>query len=121
MKNNLKIFLAIVVVLGITAVAFLPSLQNDFVDAWDDAAYITENEVIKELSWKNIRKMFTSGFLGHYCPLIIMSFALEHHFFGLDALYYHLTNYLLHLSIVALVFYFIYMISGKSVGIAFIT
>ncbi|MFC1590543.1 tetratricopeptide repeat protein [Candidatus Omnitrophota bacterium] len=119
MKNP-AFLIGVLIVIAITAFSFLPSLGNDFMDGRDDASYVTENDAIKELSADNIRKIFTSGFLGHYCPIVMMSFAAEHHFFGLDPFYYHLSNFILHLLITALVFYFLYLISSGSVITAFV-
>lgn len=104
--------LALSLVVVITAVSFLPSLFNDFVN-WDDRSYVVNNPEIKEISWQNIKKMFTSSYVSHYCPLVILSFAVEHHFFELNPTAYHATNYVLHLLITVLVFAFIYSISGS--------
>ncbi|MEQ8223349.1 MAG: hypothetical protein ABRQ37_13655, partial [Candidatus Eremiobacterota bacterium] len=86
MKRNY--ILLIVLIIFITVITFYPSLQNDFTN-WDDPDYITENILIKELSLNNIIKIF--NFLetasnphvkSLYTPLVILSYAVEHHFFG---------------------------------------
>lgn len=112
------VFLTVAVL--IAAVAFFPSLSCDFVDGWDDSSYVTENEAIRGFSPENIKRIFTSGFLGHYCPLVMMSFTAEYSFSGLDPFVYHRTNYVLHLMITALIFWFIRLISGRNI-IAFVT
>jgi len=89
------------IVLGITAIAFLPALQAGFVN-WDDPAYITENEQIKQLSWQSVTAIFSSAINGNYNPMPIFTFAIENHFFGLNPFIYHFDNWLLHLACTAL-------------------
>jgi tetratricopeptide (TPR) repeat protein len=117
MKNPLVIVL-VVIVIAVTAIAFLPSLFNDFVD-WDDPQLVTDNDAIKGFSVGNVKKMFTTNFLGHYVPLVMVSYAAEYHFFGLDPFAYHLTNYILHILITISVFYFIFLLSGEMI-VAFV-
>jgi len=119
MQKNPQILFVVAAVILVTGISLFPSLFNGFVDGWDDEIYVTQNDVIRELSLRNINRMFTSGFLGTYCPLVIMSYAVEYHFFELNPFIYHLTNYLLHLLITALVIYFIYLLS-RDAGVAFI-
>ncbi|MFC1590642.1 tetratricopeptide repeat protein [Candidatus Omnitrophota bacterium] len=119
MSKNTTLAIYVCAVVLLTAAAFLPSVFNDFVD-WDDTYYVTENEVIRELSPGNVKKMFTRGFEGIYCPAVIMSYALEYRFFRLDPFIYHLTNYILHILISISVFYLILQIS-KSANTALIS
>ncbi|OGW75834.1 MAG: hypothetical protein A2Z72_04185 [Omnitrophica bacterium RBG_13_46_9] len=109
--------LCVSIIVAITAVAFLPSLFNDFVE-WDDPLYVTENESIRGFSPANVKTILTSAFVGTYCPLVMMTYAAEYHFFKLDPLGYHLINYLLHIAVTVLVFLFIYSLSGGP-GVAF--
>jgi len=116
--NRLLAFCVFLIIL-VTAIAFSPSLFNGFVE-WDDPVYVTANNVIKSFSAPNLKKTFTSGFGGCYCPLVVISYAVEYHFFKLNPFAYHLTNYILHILITLSVFYFIYALSRK-LNIAFIT
>jgi len=120
-KINEKLLIAFCVcaVVIITAIAFIPSLSNGFVD-WDDPHYVTGNDAIRDLSLRNLGKIFTSSFIGCYCPLAISSYAVEYHFAGLNPFVYHLDNYLMHLMATALVFCFIYLLSRKT-DIAFLS
>ncbi|MDQ3141606.1 MAG: tetratricopeptide repeat protein [Bacteroidota bacterium] len=93
----------IIAILLITFVVFLPSLQNGFVN-WDDDRNVYENANILELNAKSIKKIFTSDVIGNYNPLPILSFAIEHHFFGMNPKMMHITNLLLHLFCVFFVF-----------------
>ncbi|MFH1995536.1 MAG: tetratricopeptide repeat protein [Candidatus Omnitrophota bacterium] len=107
------------IVIAVTAVAFFPSLLNGYVD-WDDPGYVTENDVVRSISAENVRKAFSQAFVSCYCPLAILTYMAEYRFFDYSPLAYHATNYVLHLLITALVFYLIFLISGKAYT-AFIT
>ncbi len=95
------------VILLITALIFINSFQNDFILNGDDDGYVLNNLLIRHLDWPGLNAIFTTNVAGNYHPLTILSFAIEYHFFGLNAMVYHLTNLLLHLCIVALVYFFI--------------
>lgn len=106
--DNLKtLYITIAVV--ITAIAFLPSLFNGFVDL-DDTSYVVNNELIKNFSFEKAGKIFTRAFVGCYCPLAVISYIPEYHLFKLNPFAYHLTNYLLHLAVTILVFCLIYLL-----------
>jgi tetratricopeptide (TPR) repeat protein len=110
MKNH-KIILSLCLILAIPAISFSPSLKNDFLN-WDDPQYVTENKMITELSWRNIETIFDSIYMGHYHPLILLSYSLEYRFFKLNPFAYHLTNLILHLLNGLLVFWLIWMLKG---------
>jgi len=116
-RKYLILIYAFITVL-LTAGAFLPSLSNGFVD-WDDPEYVYENVSIRTLSPHNIGLFFTQAYVGSYCPLVMLSYAAEYHFFKLDPRAYHATNYCLHLLMTLLVFYFVYLVSRKA-AVAFI-
>lgn len=111
MKKN-KIIIPVFLILIITLVSFYPSLKNNFVNL-DDNLYVTENKAIRSVSLVNLKNISTSFFITHYQPLTIFSYLLEYHFFKLNPFHYHLTNLLLHLLNCLLVFWLIYLISGK--------
>lgn len=104
--------IALSAVLIIAVVALLPCLKNDFT-SWDDGEYLLRNPVIRSLSPGNIKTIFTSFFLGNYQPLSMLSYSLEYHFFGLNPLIYHLSNFLLHLVNTFLVFWLVFLLSGR--------
>ncbi len=106
-------------VLAATLIVFLPSLQNKFVNL-DDTQYVLENPVIKEISLENLKTIFSEQFVGNFQPVTMLSYMLDHQFFGLDPFGYHLTNLLFHLLGTWLVFLIIKKLSGSG-RIAFIT
>lgn len=102
-----------------TYFSFYPSLNNGFTN-WDDSLYVVDNPAVKDLSLKGLSNIFTTFHRGLYKPLVILSFALEYHFFKLDPVVYHKTNLILHLINCVLVFIFIYMLCANS-WVAFIS
>ncbi|MCX5714477.1 MAG: tetratricopeptide repeat protein [Candidatus Omnitrophica bacterium] len=119
-KSKLLIFSLLVVILAATFMVYLPVFKNGFV-LWDDDMYITDNLLIRQLTPKNIVNIFSS-FHGdiYYKPLVLLSFAIEYHFFGLNPAAYHITNLILHLVSCVLVFWLIFLLTGKS-GVSFLT
>ncbi|MFO7617449.1 MAG: hypothetical protein R6V75_09375, partial [Bacteroidales bacterium] len=107
-----------VLILVATFVVFSPALRNDFVN-WEDDVNVTENPFVKQLNGENIKGLFKQTITGGYRPLATLTFALEHHFFGLNPLVYHLNNILLHL-LCTLLFYIFLRKMGAGLIIAFV-
>ncbi len=114
-KNFVWLFLFLVI--GITAICLSPMLQNGFTN-WDDEVYITGNQLLIGPDWYGV---FTKAVVENYHPLTIISLAINYQLFGLNPLSYQLFNLLLHLINTALVFYFIWSVSGKNRWVAFIS
>ena len=104
-KDKLVGWLAPVLVMLLTVVAFFPVLQNGFVD-WDDDVNIFKNLNYRGLGWKQLRWMFTNFSLGHYQPLSWVTLGLDYVLWGMNPFGYHLTNLILH-GVNALIFYFV--------------
>ena len=83
-------------VLALTFIAFIPALNNEFVN-WDDDYNLANNTNTALLTWDNIVKIFSEPVIGNYNPLPILTFAIERSIFGLDPTVYHVNNVLLHL------------------------
>ena len=88
-----------------TFLVFLPSLGNGFVN-WDDGPYVYENQHIWKLGPELIGWAFTSLHPANWHPLTLLSLALDHAFWGLAPMGYHLTNVFLHAANAGLVFLF---------------
>ena len=107
-------------VLILTALVYANSLGNLFV--WDDSWSIVDNGFIK--SWKNLPLLFNRayltsfqdfGFLGErdigsgeisYRPVATLSYFIDYSLWGLNPFGYHLTNLLLHLFNLVLLYFF---------------
>lgn len=102
--------LILFLLLAVTLLFFSPSLKSGFVN-WDDDRNVYENPLVKEFDVKGI---FTQNVIGNYNPLSILSFALEYKLFGMDPGKMHLTNLLLHLFCVTLVYFIFKRLSLES-------
>src|SRR5438876_4968226 len=88
----------------ITCAAFLPTLQNQFVNL-DDNDNFLDNPHYRGLAWTHLRWMWTTH-LGHYIPLTWMTLGLDYLLWGMNPFGYHLTSLLLHAAN-AVVFFFV--------------
>jgi len=88
-----------------TFLAFLPVLQNGFVN-WDDGAFLLNNPHYRGLGWQQLRWMFTTCFLGSCMPLNYVTYGLDYLIWGMNPLGYHLSSSLIHCAS-AVVFYFL--------------
>lgn len=79
----------------LTFLAYLPSLQNGFVN-WDDPDYIYENRNIRSIDFSFVKWGLIDSSVGHWHPLTWFSLALDYSFWELNPLGYHLTNIFLH-------------------------
>lgn len=115
----------IAAILALTFAVYSPNIGHEFVH-WDDDRNIFENPHITTLSgdnfWQNTKEIFTSDVIGNYNPLTIWTFGLEKLAFGLDQPgYFHLTNILLHLLCVLLVFRLAHLLGLSRVGAVVVT
>ena len=102
---------ALLAILVISFIAYLPALHGSFVN-WDDDKYIQGNALIETI---NLKKLFSTYVMGNYHPITMLVYALEYHFFGLSETGFHAVSLLFHLANVVLVFYVILMLSNKTV------
>src|SRR5438445_8753083 len=87
-----------------TLAAFLPTLQNHFVNWYDDKNFL-DNHHYRGLTWQQLSWMWTTH-LGHYIPLTWMTLGMDYLLWGMNPVGYHLTSLLLHAAS-AVVFYFV--------------
>lgn len=90
-------------VAAVTLLAFLPSLQAEFLN-WDDDENFLFNPHYRGLGWTQIRWMFTATHSGLYIPVTWLTLGLDSVLWGMDPRGYHLTSVLLH-TINAVLFY----------------
>ncbi len=80
----------------VSCAAFLPVLENRFVDQWDDQANFLTNQAFRGLGWPQIRWAGTTILQGAYQPIAWILFEAEYVTWGLDPRGYHLASLLLH-------------------------
>src|SRR6185436_20451955 len=102
---------------GITLAAFRGGFLNDFTN-WDDPGYITENRLIRGLSWERIAAAFSRFHLQNYAPLQLISYMVDHTIWGLRPAGFFLQNLLLHLASGLLVWRIFSSLGGGGTGAA---
>lgn len=108
-------WIGLLLLLVITTVAFYPGLDNEL-NNWDDDRYVTDNTLLTDLSPQAIKDIFTTPVNAVYCPLVVLSFAIEKQIVGLNPFLYHFNNLLLHLICVGLVFWFMRLLKFRIEG-----
>jgi len=103
-RSSLRYLVPLSVVM-VTFLAFLPTLQNGFVN-WDDLTNFIDNTGYRGLGWTQLRWMFTTFHLSLYRPVTWMTLGFDHVLWGMNPLGYHLTSLLFHCAN-ALLFYFV--------------
>lgn len=86
---------ATLILLG--AALFGPAIGNELT-TWDDNLYVTENPLIRDLSWSGVWSIFTTFSHCNYHPLTYFTYMVEHALVGLSPWLYHATNVALHLA-----------------------
>lgn len=106
-----KALIVFIIFLAIGLAIYANSFSNQFF--WDDDDYIVNNIYIKD--WNYLPHFFTknsidgSGQITNYWrPLVLLSFAVDFHTWGLYPIGFHLTNTLLHILVAWLSFLFLY-------------
>ncbi len=104
-------------ILLVTFITYIPSLSGEF-NNWDDQLYVTDSELIQDLSPSGLAAIFSTQVAANYHPLTVLSLAINYKISGLSPFSYHLFNLLLHLLNVFLVFYFTYLLTKRNLIIA---
>lgn len=110
--------LVVLLVLAATAaLLFAPSVGGDFV--WDDRSLIEENRLLDD--WSRLEVLLSSDFftrsgveerIGHWRPLVTLSYMVDRAIWGNDPRGFHAVNVVLHAIASCLVF-----LLGRSLGI----
>ena len=101
--------LALIGVLLLTFIVYLPSLGNGFTN-WDDPSYVIENPLVVH---PHVRDVLMTPVAGNYHPLTVLSLALNYRISRYQPASYHWFNLLLHLANTGLVFAFVWMLSRR--------
>jgi tetratricopeptide (TPR) repeat protein len=88
----------------VTSAAFLPTLENQFVNL-DDDHNLLNNPHYRGLGGSQLRWMWTTFHMGHYVPLAWMTFGLDYLVWGMKPLGYHLSSLLLHAANAVMVYF----------------
>lgn len=105
-----------------TILVFAPALKNGFLDM-DDSLYIRDNPYIQNgLTLDSLKWSLTADFFKktdhceYWQPITMISRALDISFHGKDPMGHHLTNLLLHLINICLVYFLFVLIFNEPIG-----
>jgi hypothetical protein len=101
-----KLMILIIVAL----VTFGNTLMNSFI--WDDVIFLRDDPYIKISNPLFFLKpdywiKYFRGTPGRYRPLRSILFSIEYHLWGLNPMFYHLRNIVLHTIVIVLIFLFL--------------
>jgi len=119
-KNTLLILVALFVIVVVINLVYMPVINNDFI-AMDDSYYVTDNEMIKDLSVDNFFDFFHTKVVGNIQPLTMLSLSIDYNFWEFNASAYHIHNVILHILNSLLVFFFVFLLSKRKLFLAFMT
>jgi Flp pilus assembly protein TadD len=105
---------------AITYAVFGQTLHHDFIN-FDDGLFVTSSpDVTRGLTGTGIVRAFTRGSFGFWDPLTTLSHMLDVELFGLQPGGHHLTNVLLHITSVVLLFLVLRRMTGMLWRSAFV-
>lgn len=107
--SNILLLAGIVI---LTFIIYSRSIQYDFVN-WDDPATVYENKDITAFSAENLKKIFTSSYVGMYQPVTTLLYSAEYTIYKLNPTGYHLTGLILHFLNLILVFFLVIHLTGN--------
>ncbi len=90
----------IFLLIGITFLLYIPSFFGGFM--WDDEDFVYSNQYVNNFQVdKFFQESATAGrgkVSNYYRPLQLMTYAIEHKFFGFNPLVFHISNVLWHIA-----------------------
>jgi protein O-mannosyl-transferase len=119
-KRWLPAAVALAIAIATFAVYFT-ILHNNFI-LWDDNLYIYQNPALEKPFLEAIPYFFGSHFfIGNYHPLTMILYALLYRVAGKQPEVFHTASLLIHVLNVLLVFWFIWLLSGRKLIVAAVT
>ena len=109
-------FLAATALACLVCVLFSPIVGYDFM-AYDTPAQIVENPHIQGLTAENLKTIFTSRCVSSYYPVRTLTYAIDHQIWGLRPGGFKLTNGLIHLGNVLLLYGLILRLFHRPAGL----
>lgn len=105
-------------VIGLLTYLFLMECTNNELTNWDDLGYIINNQLIKDTSPDAIKNIFSVAHpvMGNYHPLTILLYYFEYGKYGLEPWIYHFDSLLLHVLCTIAVYYFVRLLTGRTIA-----
>jgi tetratricopeptide (TPR) repeat protein len=96
----------------LTVVVYANAFHNGFLQ-FDDPENVQSNYSIRAFTWPNLEHFFTTPLQFMYTPLVSISYAIDYHLGQLSPVPYHVTNLVLHLANVVLVYHLCRAVTRK--------
>ena len=109
-----RLRLYVLLIAGLTLAVYSPLLRSGFTN-WDDQEMVVNNAAIRSLGIPGIVHIFGMTSIGHYHPLVLISYALDHALGGFDPHVFHASSLLLHLANILLVALFAWRLTANAV------
>lgn len=90
-------------------------LDNQFTD-WDDAGYIVNNPIVRDISPAGLKAIFSEPVMGNYHPLTILGYAIEYSLVELEPWLYHADSLLFHLLVTMSVYWLVNLLTKSPVA-----
>ena len=120
-RKSFTIILSVLLVLISTFYSYMPSFDNEFL-YWDDQFYVTDNYDITHPDKESLKRIATRIVSLNYHPLTMLSFWINAKIYGTSsAKPFILTNVILHVLNVALVFMLTFSLSNSKFILAITT
>src|ERR1017187_27398 len=112
-------YILLAVILILTYITFLPALKNQITN-WDDNVYLMDNLMMQKPISVAAQYFFTHFYGSNYFPFPQITYSIIWNSYRFNPVIYHEVSLFFHLLNVALVFWFIYLLSGKKIEVAVI-
>ncbi|MCE5324467.1 tetratricopeptide repeat protein [bacterium] len=114
-----KIVIICVLLTIVTGAVYWQLTGSKFV-IYDDPVFVTENQHINGLTYKNILWAVTGTVNGNWQPAIWLTYMLDYQLFGLDPGAFHFTNLILHIANALLLLILLHRMTGSLWKSAFV-
>ncbi len=112
MSTSRARWIVVFALVAVVSLVFLPARRFEFIK-FDVPDQILNNPHVRGLSAENVWHILTSRCVTSYYPIRTLSFALDHEIWGLEATGFKLTNILIHLVNVLLVYWLLLRILAR--------
>jgi tetratricopeptide (TPR) repeat protein len=119
-RVSLRLFLPVLVLVGLVVLVFGQSMDHQFLN-YDDDSYVYRNKFVsKGLTWEGVVHAFTEKEIGLWNPLVSLSHQMDVEIFGMNPAGHHFTNVLFHGLSVLLLFFLLRRMTGSVWRSAFV-
>ncbi|MDZ4675960.1 MAG: tetratricopeptide repeat protein [Oligoflexia bacterium] len=116
MTEKRKDILFLIFIFIITTISFSLGFEASYVN-WDDNVLILDNILLRQPLWVAVKSAFGHYYFSDYLPVTLMSLWLDIKIFGYNSSAQHVVNLGLHLSNIALFFYFLSLLKLPKIWI----